>query len=135
MGAQKGRDLLIKVDAGGGFETVAGVRATRISLNAASVDVTTAESAGRWRELLAGGGVRSASITGSGIFKDAASDALVRDAFFAGDLLQTQMLVPDFGAIEGAFQISSLEYGGDHDGEATYEISFSSAGALTFAAV
>ncbi|MGB0412249.1 MAG: phage major tail protein, TP901-1 family, partial [Pikeienuella sp.] len=75
MGAQKGKDLLIKVDAGGGFETVAGVRATRISLNAASVDVTTADSAGRWRELLAGAGVRSASVSGSGIFKDAASDA------------------------------------------------------------
>lgn len=134
MGAQKGKDLLIKVDAGGGYETVAGVRATRISLNAASVDVTTADSAGRWWELLAGGGVRSASVTGSGIFKDAASDALVREAFFAGDLLTTQMVVPDFGAIEGAFQVASLEYGGDHDGEATFEISLASAGALTFAA-
>lgn len=135
MAAQNGKDLLIKVDAGGGFETVAGVRATRISLNAASVDVTTADSAGRWRELLAGAGVRSAAITGSGIFKDAASDALVREAFFAGELLATQMLVPDFGVIEGAFQVASLEYGGDYDGEATFEISLSSAGALTFATV
>ena len=132
MGAQKGKDLLIKIDAGGGFETVAGVRATRISLNAASVDVTTADSAGRWRELLAGAGVRTAAVSGSGIFKDAASDALIRDAFFAGDLLTTQMIVPDFGVIEGIFQIASLEYGGDHDGEATFEISLASAGNVTF---
>lgn len=133
MGAQKGKDLLIKVNSGGGFETVAGVRASRISLNAASVDVTTADSAGRWRELLAGAGVRSASVSGSGIFKDAASDALIRTAFFAGDLLTAQMVVPEFGVIEGAFQIASLEYGGDHDGEATFEISLSSAGEVTFA--
>lgn len=132
MGAQKGKDLLIKVNSGSGFETVAGVRASRISLNAASVDVTTADSAGRWRELLAGAGVRTASVSGSGIFKDAASDALIRNAFFAGELLTAQMLVPDFGEIEGVFQIASLEYGGDHDGEATFEISLSSAGEITF---
>ena len=135
MGAQKGKDLLIKVNSGSGFETVAGVRATRISMNAASVDVTTADSAGRWRELLAGAGVRTASISGSGIFKDAASDALIRQAFFGGDLLTAQIVVPDFGDIEGPFQISSLEYGGDHDGEATFEINLASAGEITFTGV
>jgi TP901-1 family phage major tail protein len=135
MGAQKGKDLLIKVNSGSGFETVAGVRASRIALNAASVDVTTADSSGRWRELLASAGVRTASVSGSGIFKDAASDALIRNAFFAGELLTAQMVVPDFGVIEGVFQIASLEYGGDHDGEATFEISLSSAGEITFTGV
>ena len=33
---------------------------------------------GQWRELLAGAGVKHARVTGAGIFKDAASDALVR---------------------------------------------------------
>lgn len=132
MSAQKGKDLLIKVNSGGGFETVAGVRASRISLNAAPVDVTTADSAGRWRELLAGAGVRTAAISGSGIFKDAASDALIRDAFFGGALLTAQIVVPDFGEIEGSFQIASLEYSGDHDGEATFEISLASAGEIAF---
>ena len=36
------------------------------------VDVTDAESAGRWRELLGGAGVQRAALSGSGIFKDAA---------------------------------------------------------------
>ena len=136
MAAQKGKDLLIKVDAtgGGSFETVAGLRASRIALNAETVDATTAESAGRWRELLAGAGARSASITGSGVFKDANSDAVVRQAFFDGAHLESQIIVPDFGTVEGPFQISGLEYAGDHDGEATFEISLSSAGALTFTA-
>ena len=136
MAAQKGKDLLIKVDATGGgtFETVAGLRASRISLNAETVDVTTADSAGRWCELLSGAGARSASVTGSGIFKDAASDALIRQAFFDGAAIDAQIVVPDFGEIQGAFEITLLEYAGDHNGEASFELSLASAGALTFAA-
>ena len=74
MGAQRGKDILLKLDetGGGTFETIAGLRASRIGFNADTVDVTTTESAGHWRELLAGAGVKSASITGSGVFKDQA---------------------------------------------------------------
>src|SRR4051794_23758659 len=75
MPAQKGKDLLIKIDDGaGGFVTVAGLRTRQLAFNAETVDVTNAESAGRWRELLAGAGVRRAAITGAGVFKDEASD-------------------------------------------------------------
>jgi TP901-1 family phage major tail protein len=87
MGAQKGKDLLIKIDDGaGGFATVAGLRTRQLAFNAESVDVTNAESAGRWRELLAGVGVRRAGITGSGVFKDEGSDARMRQVFFDGDI-------------------------------------------------
>jgi len=77
MSVQNGKDLLVKIDltGDGSFETVAGLRATRVSFNAQSVDVTSLESAGGWRELLGGAGVKSAAISGSGIFRDAASDA------------------------------------------------------------
>lgn len=137
MAAQKGKDVLIKIDATGGgvFETVAGLRASRISLNAETVDVTSAESAGRWRELLAGAGGRSATISGSGVFKDAASDAMMRQSFFDGAQITAQIVVPDFGVIEAPFQITALEYSGDHDGEATFEASLASAGALSFMAL
>jgi TP901-1 family phage major tail protein len=134
MPAQKGKDLLVKVDASGAgvYETVAGLRATRISLNAETVDVTTASSAGQWRELLAGAGARSAAVSGSGVFRDSGSDALVQGAFFDGETLDAELVVPDFGIISGPFQVTSLEYGGDHDGEATFEISLASAGAMSF---
>lgn len=67
MAVQNGKDLLIKLDDGlGNFQTIAGLRATRISFNAETVDVTSLESAGGWRELLAGAGVRSAALSGSG---------------------------------------------------------------------
>jgi TP901-1 family phage major tail protein len=137
MAAQRGKDLLIKLDmsGSGGFETVAGLRATRISFNAETVDVTTLESAGRWRELLSGAGVRSAAISGSGVFRDAATDERARAIFFAGEIPAFQVIVPDFGVIEGPFQITSIEYSGQHDGEAVYEMALASAGALSFTAL
>jgi TP901-1 family phage major tail protein len=137
MTAQRGRDLLVKLDADGlgVFETVAGLRATRFSLNAGAVDATTADSAGRWRELLAGAGVRSASVNGAGVFKDAASDAALRRAFFDAATPAFQLVVPDFGVIEGAFQVTALDYSGDHDGEAAFEIGLESAGPLSFRAL
>jgi len=136
MAAQNGKDLLVKIDMSGDglYETAAGLRATRISFNAESVDVTSLESAGGWRELLSGAGVKTASISGSGIFKDATTDERVRQVFFDGETPRFQVIIPDFGTVEGPFHISSIEYAGTHDGEATYELSLSSAGRLTFLA-
>jgi TP901-1 family phage major tail protein len=138
MAGQKGRDLLLKIgDAGAPetFTTVAGVRAKTISLNARTVDATSADSADAWRELLAGAGVKSCSVSGSGLFKDAASDAVIREAFFAQAARTWRLVIPDFGVLEGPFLIESLDYSGDHDGEAAFAITLASAGALTFAAV
>jgi TP901-1 family phage major tail protein len=46
-----------------------------------------------------------------------------------------QIVIPDFGTVEGAFQITSLEFAGEYNGEVTYELSLESAGALTFTAL
>ncbi|MGD9862299.1 MAG: phage major tail protein, TP901-1 family [Pseudodonghicola sp.] len=137
MGAQNGKDLLIKVDmtGDGQFETIAGLRATRVSFNAESVDVTSLESQGGWRELLAGAGVKSAAISGAGVFKDAGTDERARQIFFDGEVPEFQVIIPDFGVVEGPFQVTAIEYAGSHDGEATYEMSMESAGVLVFTAV
>jgi TP901-1 family phage major tail protein len=136
MPAQKGKDLLLKIDStgSGSFTTVAGLRSRGLAFNAETVDITHAESAGQWRELLAGAGARSARVTGSGIFKDAASDALIRDYVFNGTIRDWQVVIPDFGTVEGPFQISSFELTGRHDAEVAFELSLDSAGELTFAA-
>jgi TP901-1 family phage major tail protein len=136
MAAQKGKDLLLKIDDGTGvFVSVAGLRTQRLALNADTVDVTHAESVGRWRELLAGAGVRRASVAGTGIFKDEASDALVRQVFFDGLVSNWQLIVPSFGVITAPFQISSLDYRGEHAGEVTFELALESAGAVSFTAL
>ncbi len=136
MVAQNGKDLLIKIDmtGGGQFETVAGLRATRISFNAEAVEVTNLDSAGGWRELLSGAGVKTAALSGSGIFKDENTDERVRAIFFAGDTPDFQVIIPDFGTVEGAFQVTSIDYAGTYNGEATYELAMASAGELQFTA-
>ncbi len=137
MAAQNGKDLLIKLDmtGAGQFQTIAGLRATRINFNAESVDITSLESSGGWRELLGGAGVRSASIAGSGVFRDDATDERARQIFFNGDTPGFQVVIPDFGIVEGPFQITSVEYSGSYNGEATYELALASAGALSFTAI
>jgi TP901-1 family phage major tail protein len=137
MAVQNGKDLLIKVDmiGDGQFLTLAGLRATRINLNAQTVDVTSLESAGGWRELLAGAGMKTASLSGSGVFRDAATDARARQIFFDAEMPRFQVIIPDFGVMEGKFQITALDYAGSHNGEATFEITLASAGQLTFLAL
>jgi TP901-1 family phage major tail protein len=135
MSAQKGKDLLIKIGDGGSpetFATVAGLRATTLAFNAQSVDVTNADSTDQWREVLAGGGVKSATITGSGVFKDAASDETIRSAFFNQTTPDWQIVIPSFGTVQGAFKVTSLQYEGPYDGELKLNLSLASAGALTF---
>jgi TP901-1 family phage major tail protein len=135
MTAQKGKDLLIKIGDGAdpeSFTTVAGLRATTLAFNAQAIDVTNADSAEQWRELLAGGGVKSASISGSGVFKDAASDAALRTAFFNQAVPNWSVVIPSFGTITGPFKITSLSYEGPYDGELKLALSLASAGALSF---
>lgn len=136
MGAQKGKDILLKIDQNstGSFVTVAGLRSNRLNFNADAVDATTADSAGEWRTLLAGAGVRNAAIAGSGIFTDDASDAALRQVFFDATTPPFEIVIPDFGIIAGRFQITSLEYAGSYDGEATFEIALASAGPIAFTA-
>lgn len=136
MSAQRGKDILLKIESAPGvFATVAGLRARTISLNARAVDATDGDSAGRWRELLAGAGVKSAAVSGQGIFRDAASDALIREAFFEQAAKVWRLIVPDFGQLEGPFLVAALEYAGEHEGEATFAINLASAGEVAFSAV
>ena len=138
MTAQKGKDLLVKLGDGASpevFTTVAGLRATTLAFNAQTLDVTNADSADQWRELLAGGGVKSATFSGSGVFKDAASDASLRAAFFAQSCPNYQVTIPSFGTVTGPFKITSLSYEGPYDGELKIALSLASAGALVFASI
>ena len=147
MAAQKGLDMLLKVNTTGStYVTVGGLRSTSITLNDESVDITNKDSLGH-RQLLAGGGMNSVSISASCVFTDAATEENVRADFFAqqntsdGSSAQTasftnyQFLIPSFGTLTGSFQITSLEYAGEYNGEVTYSMSFESAGYITYAAV
>lgn len=137
MVAQAGSDLLLKVGDGAGtetFATVGGIRTTSLTFNKETVDITNQSSTGRWRELLAGAGVRSAEMSGAGVFIDDAQVETIRGYFFAETIANYQMIIPDFGTVEGAFEITSFEFAGEYNGEVTQSISLASAGVLTFTA-
>lgn len=137
MAAQKGASLLLKIGNGGSpesFTTIGGLRSTSITLNDEAVDVTNKDSSGN-RTLLADGGIHSMSISGSGIFTDAASETTLRGTMNASSFTNFQLIIPDFGTYTGAFMVSSLEYAGEYNGEVTYSVSLESSGAITFATV
>lgn len=135
MSGQRGRDLLLKISDGeGAFVTVAGVRASRIELNAGMVDATGMDSPDAWRELIAGAGTKTARVSGRGVFRDAASDERMRAVFFAGEAPDWQLVLPHFGILEGAFQITQLSWSGTHEGEAEFSVTLESAGVLSFEA-
>lgn len=135
MTAQAGRDILLMIGDGApgeSFAAVAGLRAKTISLNARPVDVTHADSPGRWRELIEGAGLRSAAVSGSGVFVNSAADETVRGVFFDQARRTWRLVIPHFGALQGPFLVTALEYSGRHDGEAAYSLSLASAGQLGF---
>ncbi len=136
MSAQRGRDMLVKLkQEDESYVTLAGLRTKTLRLNARVVDVTDSDSAQGWKELLPNAGVKSAEVSGQGIFRDAASAAQVRQAFFEQDSLELRFLLPGFGQIDGAFLISTLTYSGSYQGEAGFDITLMSAGAPMFSAL
>ena len=138
MAAQKGSALLLKIGADASaaasadtYTTVGGLRSTSITLNQESVDVTNKDSSNA-RELLADAGVESVSVSGSGVFTDAASEGTLRTAFGGSNISNFEIIIPDFGTYQGKFHIASLEYGGEYNGEVTYSVTLESSGSVTF---
>lgn len=135
-GAQKGLDILVKLGNGASpevFTTIAGLRTKSITHNKEQVDVTSADNVDRWRELLGGAAVKSFSVTASGVLKDSAVMQLIMDAAQDDTFDSWQIIIPSIGTFEGAFQVT-MSVGGDHDGEATYDLTLESAGTLEFTA-
>ena len=137
MAAQKGSDFLLKIGDGGGteiFTTVGGFRSNSFEINNTTIDITNKDSAGA-RELLDGGGVQSFSVSGKGVFMDDAAFALAELAVRNKTTNNWQIIIPNFGIYEGPFQLTSMSFGGEHNGEMNYTISLEGAGAIGFTAV
>jgi len=137
MAVQTGASLLVKAGNSASpevFTTVAGLRDTSISINQETVDVTNKDSA-RVRTLLAQGGIKSFTISGSGVFTDSASEQTILTNFDASTFKNYQLIVPDYNTFTGAFQITALEYSGTYNDSVQYSMTFESAGAVTIATV
>lgn len=135
MSAEKGSAFLLKVGDGGAppvFATVAGMRTTQLSVNGEAVNVTSKDSGG-WRQLLSGAGVRSVSVSGSGIFTGSAAETRIKGNALAGLIDDYELSFESGERLQGKFLLTRLDYAGDHGGERTYALNLESSGAVTSA--
>jgi TP901-1 family phage major tail protein len=140
MAAQKGSAFLLKDNSTGNPATLGGMRSTSMSINGETVDVTHKESgtftgtAGDdiGRVLLANAGIRSMSISASGVFIDSASENTTRATAFSGDAVNYDLIFADTSSCKGAFIITSYERAGEYNGEETYSLSMESSGIITY---
>ena len=65
----------------------------------------------------------------------AATDLAMRSYFFNSTIVDWQIIIPNFGIVQGPFQIISLDFGAKHDGEVTFDLALASAGQLSFTAI
>ncbi len=134
MAAEKGRNFLLKVTDGVSpvvFTTLAGLKTTGMTIGNTQVDITTKDSAG-WRELLGDAGDRTVSISATGVFKDSASEDLVRGYALTGTIDQYQIAMESGDDFTGGFQVASLEFTGEHNGAREYSITLESDGVIAF---
>lgn len=69
-------------------------------------------------------GLKSVSVSGDGIFLDesAQEGRLNKVAMLADPKANFQVVVPDFGTCNGAFRVTSFEFGGETEGAATFSL-------------
>lgn len=138
MGAQKGDQILLKIGNDSSpqtFTAIAGLRTKNLTINSETVDVTSADDTSKYRQLLEGAGIKNIAASGSGVFKDASASDAVNSSALDQTHLEWQIVVPGLGTFEGKFQITSLQYAGEHNGETTYDLSLESAGDIAYTAV
>jgi TP901-1 family phage major tail protein len=136
MPAEKGSAFLLKIGDGSAtpvYSVIAGLRTTQATINGDPV-VITHKGSGGWRELLSGAGIRSVSISGAGVFTNAASESRLRAKALAGELDDFEVAFEASDKMRGKFQVTKLEYSGDYNGERTYQLTLESSGVVSFSA-
>lgn len=135
MTAQKGSAFLLKISNGATpaiYGTVAGLRTTQMSIAGDAVVITSKDSVG-WRELLSGAGVRSVSVSATGIFLGSAAEAQVRANAMAGTIDDYELSFEDGEKLHGRFLVLKLDYSGDFNGERNYTLQLESSGVVAAA--
>lgn len=139
MAAQKGSNFLLKENSTGTPATVGGMRSTSMSINGEMVDITTKDSNAfvtsgndKARDILQGGGIRSMSISASGVFTDSSTENLVRGFAFDGSIQNYDLIFGDGSKVAGAFLITSYERAGEYNGEETYSLTLESHNTITY---
>lgn len=130
MPAAKGRKLRIKIEdpaTPGTFNAIAGMREEGFSISIAENDVTDKDDE-TWRKLMAGG-IKSVSLSGSGITK---TDDLLKLSLSDETIVNMEIVRETGAKLAGAFEIRSYEGTGPYEGAETFSASFESSGPVVF---
>ena len=139
MAAGKGSSFLLKDNSTGTPATIGGLRSTSMTINGEAVDITSKDSNAfissgndKARDLLQGGGVRSMTLSASGVFTDSAGENNLRGAAFTGTAVNYDLVFGDGSDVKGAFVVTSYERAGEFNGEETYSVTLESSGTVTY---
>ena len=139
MAAGKGSSFLLKDNSTGTPATLGGMRSPSMTINGEMVDITDKDSNAfissgndKARTLLQGGGIRSMTISASGVFTDSSTENLVRGFAFDGAIQNYDIIFSDTSKVAGAFLITSYERAGEFNGEETYSLTLESSGTITY---
>ena len=139
MAAGKGSSFLLKDNSTGTPATIGGLRSTSMTINGEMVDITSKDSNAfissgndKARDLLQGGGVRSLTISASGVFTDSSTENIMRGFAFDGAIQNYDLVFSDGSKISGAFLVTSYERAGEFNGEETYSLTLESSNTITY---
>ena len=140
MAAQKGSSFLLKDNSGGSAVVIGGLRSTSMTINGEIVDITAKDSAtftgssghDIGRALGSNMGIRSMSVSASGVFTDSVGENNLRGAAFTGSSVNYDLVFGDGSTVKGAFIITSYERAGEYNGEETFSVTLESNGTMTY---
>ena len=139
MPAGKGSSFLLKDNSTGTPATIGGLRSTSMTINGEAVDITSKDSNAfissgndKARDLLQGGGVRSMTLSASGVFTDSSTENILRGFAFDGAIQNYDLVFSDGSKISGAFLVTSYERAGEFNGEETYSVTLESSNTITY---
>lgn len=112
------------------YRSVGGLRSKSFSFSSEGIDITNQESE-EWKVMLDGAGIRSFSVSGSGVYTN---EEVFQALFTAArtNALTCLMFIDvrKYTIFAGCFKITSLEVSGDYDAESNYSISAESSGQI-----
>ena len=111
------------------------MRTKSLKVGSEPIDITNSDSTNLWRERLGTSGVKSLDVTCEGAFiDDAAVNKVVTNLMTTTQTYNSTLIIPGLGTFTGVVSYDSIEFSGSYNGEVSYNVAISSAGAITFVA-
>ena len=131
----KGADIAIKKGTSSAGTLIAAGRTKRLEINSELVDITSDDNTNRWRAGIAAAGIKTMSVTLSGVLKDSATHMALLTDVNAQTIDAYGVVVGTLATFDGNFQITSVSMSGEYNGEMQFDVTLESAGDITIAAV